>query len=73
MIHKGRGISAKDLSGSNWHPNDTKVTRNTPPKILSQLSNAYQRVNVGYSNRFDVDKFGVVIGIKENPVLYSCS
>ena len=69
MIHKGRGTHFRNLIGDSHNP-DERMSGCTPDE-LAQMSH-YQRESVGRENRYVVDNCGVVLGIKDKAVIYSC-
>jgi len=70
MTYKGRGTHFRNLIGDTYNP-DERIKDITVVE-LRQISNPYQKVNMGYGRRFESDKMGIVTGIKNKAIVYSC-
>jgi len=70
MTYKNHGTPFRNLIGNTYNPNERKIGINVTE--LRQISNPYQKVNLGNENRYKVDELGIVTGRKDRAVVYAC-
>ena len=70
MKHTNHGTHFRNLIGDSHNPEER--VRGITSDELRQISNSHQRVSIGNENRYNVDKYGVVTGIKDNAIVYAC-